>query len=169
MRGCSKIVPEQSAVRSTWIEIGRDRAGERGELAETCYGGESRLRCVYLWLHRPTPKDRRRASPIINYLESIIERLELTSQRSFATVPRLPRLGQHGYLLFPLYRCGASSNFSRPVADAEAMADYFNRHAIDCLKIVPSHLAALHRYPTRKRVLPRQLLILGGEASDVDW
>lgn len=28
-------------------------------------------------------------------------------------------------------------------ADPQALADYFHRHPIDCLKIVPSHLKAL--------------------------
>ncbi len=107
---------------------------------------------------------------LINYLVSIVERLDLTSQRSFATVSTLAAdLGNT--VIFPSLCTGATLHvISRDrIADAEAMADYFNRHAIDCLKIVPSHLAALQSLSHPERVLPRQLLILGGEASDVDW
>ncbi|ROO33587.1 non-ribosomal peptide synthetase [Pseudomonas sp. 7SR1] len=44
--------------------------------------------------------------------------------------------------------------------DGVLFAEYLQRHAIDCLKIVPSHLAAL--LDTERATLPRTL-ILGGE------
>jgi len=50
-------------------------------------------------------------------------------------------------------------------SDPEAIAEYFSRHQIDCLKIVPSHLAALLGATNAARVVPRKRLILGGEAS----
>src|SRR5262249_16236474 len=51
------------------------------------------------------------------------------------------------------------------LADAKELGDYFARHPVDCLKIVPSHLAALVTAPQPERVLPARLLVLGGEAS----
>src|SRR5207247_1126369 len=51
----------------------------------------------------------------------------------------------------------------------ELLADYFEREGIDVLKIVPSHLAALQAGPHPERVMPRARLILGGEASRLDW
>jgi amino acid adenylation domain-containing protein len=74
-------------------------------------------------------------------------------------------------VIFASLRTGASLHvLSRDrVADAKAMADYFSRHAVDCLKIVPSHLAALQSASGPEAVLPRKLLILGGEASDIGW
>lgn len=45
------------------------------------------------------------------------------------------------------------------------LAAYFERHPIDCLKIVPSHLSALLCSSRAKQVLPQELLILGGEAA----
>jgi acyl-CoA synthetase (AMP-forming)/AMP-acid ligase II/acyl carrier protein len=45
------------------------------------------------------------------------------------------------------------------------LAEYFAREKIDVLKIVPSHFAALDP----QRVMPRKRLILGGEASRLDW
>ncbi|HEX2162700.1 MAG TPA: condensation domain-containing protein, partial [Thermoanaerobaculia bacterium] len=54
------------------------------------------------------------------------------------------------------------------VSDPEAMADYFARHEIDVLKVVPSHLAALGAASRPERVLPRRRLVLGGEALSWD-
>jgi acyl-coenzyme A synthetase/AMP-(fatty) acid ligase len=48
--------------------------------------------------------------------------------------------------------------------DPEALAAYFSRQPVDCLKIVPSHLMGLLTSTRPARVLPRQRLILGGEA-----
>ncbi|MDZ4343688.1 MAG: amino acid adenylation domain-containing protein [Candidatus Binatia bacterium] len=107
---------------------------------------------------------------LINYLVSIIERLDLTTQRSFATVSTLAADLSNTVIFSSLCSGAALHVMSRDrIADADAMADYFSRHAIDCLKIVPSHLAALQSVPRPERVLPRQLLILGGEASDIEW
>ncbi len=57
----------------------------------------------------------------------------------------------------------------RQAADPFALAEYFERHPVDCLKIVPSHLAAVEQYAPAGRLLPRQRLILGGEASRPEW
>ncbi|MET0624809.1 MAG: amino acid adenylation domain-containing protein [Pyrinomonadaceae bacterium] len=48
--------------------------------------------------------------------------------------------------------------------DAEKFADYLAEHAVDVLKIVPSHLGALLEPLEQKRVFPRRYLLLGGEA-----
>ena len=49
--------------------------------------------------------------------------------------------------------------------DPDGLGAYFAREGIDCLKIVPSHLSALLTSARAERVLPRRLLVLGGEAS----
>ncbi len=46
----------------------------------------------------------------------------------------------------------------------DRFAAYCRDHPIDCLKIVPSHLAALLQAEDACSVLPRRLLVLGGEA-----
>ncbi|HEU4323866.1 MAG TPA: amino acid adenylation domain-containing protein [Roseiflexaceae bacterium] len=46
----------------------------------------------------------------------------------------------------------------------DAFAAYMRQHAIDCLKIVPSHLGALLVAADGAGVLPRRCLVLGGEA-----
>ena len=164
-------LPEQSAVRvcldRDWVEIEQESV----ENSQRLVTAESLAYVVYTSGSTGQPKgvavEHRQ---LINYLESIIERLELTSQRSFATVSTLAADLGNTVIFSSLCTGAALHLISRDrVADAEAMADYFNRHAIDCLKIVPSHLAALQSVSHPERVLPRQLLILGGEASDVDW
>ena len=107
---------------------------------------------------------------LMNYVKGITERLDLASQKSFATVSTLAAdLGNT--VIFPALTSGAALHIlsQHRIADAAAMAEYLGRHAIDCLKIVPSHLKALQSGPQPERVLPCRLLILGGEASDVDW
>jgi len=47
---------------------------------------------------------------------------------------------------------------------AVKFADYLTEHAIDVLKIVPSHLGALLEMLEQASVFPRRYLILGGEA-----
>src|SRR5207248_33868 len=49
------------------------------------------------------------------------------------------------------------------------LAEYFQRERIDVLKIVPSHLAALQTGLHPESVMPRSRLVLGGEASRLDW
>ena len=49
------------------------------------------------------------------------------------------------------------------------LSEYFARERIDVLKIVPSHLAALQSGKNPGQVMPRSRLILGGEASRLDW
>ena len=52
------------------------------------------------------------------------------------------------------------------VADVEALAERFARSPVDVLKVVPSYLAALLGSDRPANVVPRRLLIIGGEASE---
>jgi non-ribosomal peptide synthetase component F len=54
---------------------------------------------------------------------------------------------------------------SEAATDPGLWRDYFATHRIDCLKIVPSHLQALLSGGVSASVLPRSVLVLGGEAS----
>ncbi|MEO7331167.1 MAG: condensation domain-containing protein, partial [Minicystis sp.] len=49
--------------------------------------------------------------------------------------------------------------------DPDALSTYAEAHPLDCLKIVPSHLSALLSGARPEQVLPRKMLVLGGEAS----
>lgn len=103
---------------------------------------------------------------LLNYLYNIQEILNLPVDASFATVSTLAAdLGNT--VIFPsLCRGGCLHLISRDRAsDPQALADYFYHHPIDCLKIVPSHLKALLTSQPNKAILPRQRLVLGGEAT----
>ncbi|HEX8190489.1 MAG TPA: amino acid adenylation domain-containing protein, partial [Pyrinomonadaceae bacterium] len=103
---------------------------------------------------------------LTNYAEGILERLRPPAGASFAMLSTFATdLGNT--VLFPALLTGGCLHVlsQEQAADPLTVADYFTRHPIDCLKIVPSHLAALLASPSAERVLPRRRLIMGGEAA----
>jgi amino acid adenylation domain-containing protein len=107
---------------------------------------------------------------LLNYLNGILQRLELPAGSSFATVSTLATdLGNTA--IFPsLCTGGCLHVLSRErTTDAHALVDYFQSHPIDCLKITPSHLAALQALSQTKPIMPLRRLIIGGESSSCEW
>ncbi|MDV2992202.1 MAG: Linear gramicidin synthase subunit D [Chroococcidiopsis sp. SAG 2025] len=103
---------------------------------------------------------------LLNYLYAIAPQLNLSTDASFATVSTFAAdLGNT--CIFPALCQGGCLHIvsQQRASDPVALADYCDRHAIDCLKIVPSHLAALLASPSPAKILPRQCLVLGGEAA----
>jgi len=103
---------------------------------------------------------------LLNYLHGILERLDLPSGCSYATVSTFAAdLGNTA--IFPALSTGGCLHVisQERATNPEALADYCDRHPIDCLKIVPSHLNALLAASQPEKILPRQRLILGGEAT----
>ena len=103
---------------------------------------------------------------LVNYVNSILEHLTLPVGASFAMVSTFAAdLGNT--VLYPSLCTGGTLHLiSRARAsDPQALADYFKRHPIDCLKIVPGHLDALMTSAHAPDVLPRKCLVLGGEAA----
>jgi len=106
---------------------------------------------------------------ILNYLYAILDKLELPTPASFATVSTFAAdLGNTA--IFPALCTGGCLHIvsQERASDPKALADYFQRHPIDCLKIVPSHLATLLTSSASRSILPRQCLVLGGEAASWD-
>ncbi|MGE0127963.1 MAG: amino acid adenylation domain-containing protein [Blastocatellales bacterium] len=104
------------------------------------------------------------------YLEGVRERLRLPDGANYATVTTFAADLGHTAIFPALCGGGTLHVVSKErAADTAAMSEYFTRHRIDCLKIVPSHLSALlgGKPGARQgaRVLPRRRLVLGGEAS----
>ncbi len=104
---------------------------------------------------------------LLNYVNSIDETLSLPAGANYALVSTFAADLGHT-MLWPALCNGSCLHVitEERAMDAEALAEYFQEHEIDCLKIVPSHLAALLSATQPERVLPRQRLIVGGEASD---
>ncbi|HYP02720.1 MAG TPA: amino acid adenylation domain-containing protein, partial [Pyrinomonadaceae bacterium] len=104
---------------------------------------------------------------LLNYIFGVLERLKLAPDAAYAWVQPLTVDSSVTAIYPPLVTGGTLHLLSRErTASAEAMSDYFTRHRIDCLKIAPSHLAALQAVaPRPEQLLPRRALVLGGEVS----
>ena len=104
-----------------------------------------------------------------NYLRGIQSRLGLHDGASYATVSTFAAdLGNTA--IFPALITGGCLHVisQARVTNPDSFAEYFSRHEIDYLKIVPSHLEALLETSTPAKVLPRRCLVLGGEALNAN-
>jgi amino acid adenylation domain-containing protein/non-ribosomal peptide synthase protein (TIGR01720 family) len=107
---------------------------------------------------------------ITGYLHGVMERLAAVPCGSFALVSTVAADLGHTVLFPALCTGGVLHVVSEERAtDPDAFAAYMDRHAVECMKIVPSHLQALQSGARPFAVLPRRLLILGGEASKAEW
>lgn len=103
---------------------------------------------------------------LFNYLRGARERLDLPAPANYATVSTLAADLGHT-MIFPALASGGTLHVvsHERASDPAALDEYFTRHKIDCLKIVPSHLHALLSYSNASRLLPAERLVLGGEAT----
>ena len=103
---------------------------------------------------------------LFNYLCGARERLDLPAPATYATVSTLAADLGHT-MIFPALASGGTLHVvsHERASDPSALDEYFTRHKIDCLKIVPSHLQALLTYAQPSRLLPVERLVLGGEAT----
>ncbi|UCZ84387.1 amino acid adenylation domain-containing protein [Pseudomonas sp. L5B5] len=102
---------------------------------------------------------------LANYVQAIIQRLPLGAARTMAVVSTIAADLGHTTLFGAL--CSGSCLHVIGLdtgLDADAFGAYLHTHQIDVLKIVPSHLQALMSGEEPARSLPRQCLVLGGEA-----
>ncbi|HEX7796849.1 MAG TPA: amino acid adenylation domain-containing protein, partial [Vicinamibacterales bacterium] len=104
-----------------------------------------------------------------SYVDSIVRRLDMPAGATFATVTTFAAdLGNT--CIYPALTGGGCLHIvsEERAGDPHAFAEYVRRHPIDVLKIVPSHLKALMTSSQPVNVLPRQRLVLGGEACPWD-
>jgi amino acid adenylation domain-containing protein/non-ribosomal peptide synthase protein (TIGR01720 family) len=102
---------------------------------------------------------------LLHYTSGILLRLGVPPGSSYATVSTFAAdLGNTA--IYPALCTGGPIHLlSRERAsDPAELAAYCRLHRIDCLKIVPSHLAALMSHEHPAELLPKQRLVLGGEA-----
>ena len=106
---------------------------------------------------------------LCNYLNGILEKLDLPDAASFATVSTFAADLGNTVIFSALCTGGCLHIISdERTTNPVALAEYCRRHPIDCLKIVPTHLNALLSAANPEDILPSQLLILGGEAASWD-
>ncbi len=107
---------------------------------------------------------------LASYVEAVRERLELPAEGKYGTVSTIAAdLGNT--VIFPPLCSGGSVHLIHEdrATNGAALAEYQKREGMDVMKIVPSHLAALQSVERGGDVLPRQRLVLGGEASRTEW
>ncbi|MCD5970203.1 non-ribosomal peptide synthetase [Pseudomonas quasicaspiana] len=103
---------------------------------------------------------------LLNYVQGIVQTLPIEQARSMAIVSTLAADLGHTVLFAALCSGRELHVIEADVAlDPQRFGDYLSQHAIDVLKIVPSHLEALLSGDSPQRVLPQSCLVLGGEAS----
>lgn len=108
---------------------------------------------------------------LCNYVHAVVERLNINEPLSFLMVqPITVDACLTG--VYPSLCTGGTLHLASPDSstDAAALSDYCHTHRIDCMKIAPSHLKALHLAAKSARdIMPRARLILGGEGSQWEW
>ncbi|MFJ3794147.1 amino acid adenylation domain-containing protein, partial [Kitasatospora sp. NPDC090091] len=103
---------------------------------------------------------------VLNYRTAVVSALALAPEAGYAMVQPFTFDSCVTVLSAALLGGGTLHMVDADTAsDGRRLAAYFAEHAIDYLKISPSHLAALEGPGGEHRVLPRRALILGGEGS----
>ncbi|MBL4604128.1 MAG: amino acid adenylation domain-containing protein [Flavobacteriaceae bacterium] len=101
---------------------------------------------------------------LVNYSTAVWKRFSLNEDATFGSVSTITTdLGNTQ--IFPALMHGASLNFiaTELITNPLELSSYLKTHRVDCLKIVPSHLASLLKSQNGFEILPRTLLVLGGE------
>ncbi|MFJ1618471.1 amino acid adenylation domain-containing protein [Streptomyces sp. NPDC088251] len=107
---------------------------------------------------------------LVSYIRAVVQRFGIVQPLRFAMLQPLAVDSSVTAFAVPLCTGGEVHMIPRSQAlDAGLLADWTQEHGIDCLKIAPSHLRALQASPRFTELLPRRLLIVGGEASDWRW
>ena len=103
---------------------------------------------------------------LANYVHGVVARLDLPSGSTFATVSTIAADLGNTSIFSSLCTGGCLHIIAEArLSDPDAMAEYFDRTHIDCLKIVPSHLDALLASAHPEQILSCGRLVMGGEAS----
>ncbi|MET3431180.1 amino acid adenylation domain-containing protein/non-ribosomal peptide synthase protein (TIGR01720 family) [Herbaspirillum seropedicae] len=104
---------------------------------------------------------------LANYVAAVLEKLALpAAARSMAMISTVAADLGHTTLYGALCSGRQLHLITHDLAfDPDGFAAYLHEHAVDVLKIVPSHLQALLHAARPEQVLPRHTLVLGGEAT----
>lgn len=101
---------------------------------------------------------------LVHYCDSVWPVLGLGVGNRFATVTSIAADLGNTMIFPPLLNGGCVVLVPGEVAtDAVELPRFLEVHAVDCLKVVPSHLRALLGGSPVRSILPRKLLVLGGE------
>jgi amino acid adenylation domain-containing protein/non-ribosomal peptide synthase protein (TIGR01720 family) len=102
---------------------------------------------------------------LVNYINAIWEKLALSPGSSFASVSTIAADLGNTAVFAALCKGGTLHLITEErITDPDALTAYCQRHPIDCMKIVPTHLSALLAVSQAAGLLPRRRIVLGGEA-----
>lgn len=107
---------------------------------------------------------------IVQYIHGVAEALHLATSQHFALVSTFAAdLGNT--VLFPALCYGKCLHIlsQETLSDPDLFRIYCAEHAIEVVKITPSHLLLLLNASNPADVMPRRQLILGGEACQWSW
>lgn len=102
---------------------------------------------------------------LLAYAGAVRERLELPPAASYGMVsPLTTDLGNT--MIFAAWSTGGSLHLisTDATSDPSKFAGWVRGRELDCYKIVPTHLAALLNSGEPQALMPRRLLVMGGEA-----
>jgi len=100
---------------------------------------------------------------LVDYIFGLNNKVQINECKSFALVSTIATDLGNTVIYASLLSGGALHLFSKEATtNVEKLHEYFAKHKIDCLKIVPSHWKAL--CTEDELLLPAKLLVFGGEA-----
>jgi amino acid adenylation domain-containing protein len=107
---------------------------------------------------------------LVNYTQAMGQRLGYRAGQRFAMVQPLGVDSSKTVLYGSLCNGGVLHLVEKEEAlDGMRMAWYMERHGIEVQKIAPSHLSALQVAGGGEGLLPREWLVIGGEAAGWEW
>ncbi len=106
---------------------------------------------------------------LLNYSKAVWKRMKMKKGDSFATISSIAADLGNTMIFPPLIHGGEVVVIPEDLTtDATLLAEWFGKQPVDCLKIVPSHLISLLHSSWAGDILPRQLLVVGGEKCSAE-
>ncbi|WP_372368134.1 amino acid adenylation domain-containing protein [Candidatus Uabimicrobium sp. HlEnr_7] len=104
---------------------------------------------------------------LVNYVTAIVKRFNLRAEMTYGMIQSISFDSVFTHVA-ALITGGAINLIPEEYAlNAEKFSHYVQQQPLDLLKITPQYFAALYEHS--KQVMPRKVLILGGESSDWEW
>lgn len=161
-----KLLGRESSCRQLRFDEADWRIGQNGSGVKVEISPENLAYVIYTSGSTGRPKGIGISHGAIgNYARGATVALDLPSGASYAMVSTVAAdLGNT--MLYPALCNGGTLHMvdESHSSDPERWSEYCRQHGIDCLKIVPTHLELLLSGSNPADAIPRQRLVLGGEA-----
>jgi amino acid adenylation domain-containing protein len=105
-----------------------------------------------------------------HYVSSIVGRLGLVEAMKMGLVSSMATDLGHT-VIYPSLCIGGELHIisAQTASQPDSLSDYNRQHAIDCVKMTPTHMAALAGEQQSQWLMPGKVLVIGGEASRWEW